>query len=815
MKKVIALGLFFVITLIHAQKPKLHSHNDYHQEIPFWKAYSCGFESIEVDVFLKDGVLYATHDEKDIIPNRTIESLYLEPLAKAEALKIGTQHVQLLIDFKSEAYSTLKALLKVLTRYPTLTQSGRYTFVISGNRPKVLDYAKYPNYIQFDYQTLEAIPSAVTHKVAMVSLGFKKYADWEGVHPLDSTTYAQLNQMVATAHAMDKPFRFWAFPDTPLAWQTALDLGIDYINTDQPYECSAFVKKKTATKIAFLADVHLQDLYGTLDDTFYQGVKHPVTGQPTLLRTMASQLHSTRIFNENYFAFITALDQIAASGIKLVALPGDYTDDGQPIHVRGLAKILASYEEQYGMQFFITTGNHDPVGPFLQPAGKNDFLGEGGKAQPIFSTAAMYTPTENEHEVVVSSAIAKMGYDGILSTLKDFGFYPKKEYLYWSTPFASYTYDTYTFEAAQNEAILSKRTYEVTEGFTVPDVSYVVEPVEGLWLMAIDGDVYLPKDSNGDPNDARNYHGASLGYNNVLSNKAHLITWAKAVAKAAKEQGKTLIAFSHFPMVDFNDDASGTLKDLLGSNKWQLARVPDEAVANAFADAGIHIHVAGHMHINDTGVRTTQNGSRLVNIQTPSLAAYIPGYKVLTVHDDATLEVETVTLDEVKNFDTLFPLYQQEYAYLQATTADLWNAEVLQAKSYHDFMLWHLKELVRLRFLNDWPTPIKDFLLNNSLAEIGAEAGVQLADGAYSYTGEAMLLDFYKLRNADVLALQDISTQQLHYYQQLIRAYKTLKPKTELLVQLQQFFSAMDAFMHGAPANHFKVDLRSGKIIGS
>src|SRR5688572_8691846 len=62
--------------------------------------------------------------------------------------------------------------------------------------------------------------------------------------------------------------------------------------------------KLDGVQVAFLSDVHLQDLFGKFSDSDYRGILNPKTWQYTLLRTMASQLHSTRIFNENYFAFI-------------------------------------------------------------------------------------------------------------------------------------------------------------------------------------------------------------------------------------------------------------------------------------------------------------------------------------------------------------------------------------------------------------------------------------------------------------------------------------------------------------------------------
>lgn len=107
---------------------------------------------------------------------------------------------------------------------------------------------------------------------------------------------------------------------------------------------NVFAQRK-AIQIAFLADVHFQDLYGDFSDNAFRGVENPKTKKKTLLRTMDSQLRSTRIFNENYFAFLAALDDIAKRGIKIVALSGDYTDDGQAYNLRGLKRILDEYQK--------------------------------------------------------------------------------------------------------------------------------------------------------------------------------------------------------------------------------------------------------------------------------------------------------------------------------------------------------------------------------------------------------------------------------------------------------------------------------------
>ena len=570
-------------------------------------------------------------------------------------------------------------------------------------------------------------------------------------------------------------------------------------------------------QIAFMADVHLQDIYGELSDSEYKGVFNPKTNTYALARTMQSQLESTRLFNENYFAFIAALDNVVERGIKYVVLPGDFSDDGQPLNIRGLKRILKEYEQKYNIQFIAATGNHDVVKPFYQDAGKKDFLGEGGKNQPIYSKEGMFESENPSYlKPIITKDIAKLGYEEILSELADFGFYPKKTDVYWETPFSTYNYEDYSFKKAKEQADILKRNYKIPPYKTLmPDVSYLLEPKENLWFLSIDANVYIPKQmAEKESEESSNYNSASIGYNNVLTHKKHLLTWVKSVAERAEKLGKTLIVFSHYPMVDFNDDASDDIRELLGENKMQLHRVPKEEVASLFAKAGVKVHFGGHMHINDTGVR-----KGLVNVQIPSLSAYIPAYKVLTISENE-FDVETVVIDKVSRFKELFPLYEMEFNYLKESKAkNSWNKEILEVNSYKEFTNWHLKELVRLRFLKkDWPKDFKDFFLEKTGEELMILAGKTLdIDVRFSaWTGFDMLFDLYRLRSADALAIEDIGAHRMKEYKELIKLYKAkfilLENPTSLEMEFYHFCVIFEKFSNGEPTNHFKIDLSTLKI---
>lgn len=584
---------------------------------------------------------------------------------------------------------------------------------------------------------------------------------------------------------------------------------------------------RKALQVAFLSDVHLQDIYGSFTDNDYKGVLNPQTGKCTLARTMQSQLQSTRLFNENYFAFLAALDDVVKRGVKLVVLPGDFSDDGQAFNIRGLSRILNDYTKRFGIRFILTTGNHDPVRPFRMAAGKTDFLGENGQSQAIFSEKGMFLPkNDDDLPVVITQDIAKLGYMGILEGLKDFGFFPKTNDRYWESPFSSYSYGNYDFREAEKQAAFENRRYRSNESTPgIPDVSYLVEPIEDVWFLAIDANVYVPKpEADVDTENPKLFSSASIGYNNVLLHKAHLLDWIKSVTTRAEELGKTLIVFSHYPMLDFYDGAGSDIETLFGTNKMQMHRMPNEEVSQMLMEAGVKVHFGGHMHMNDTGTRHMESGS-MVNVQIPSLAAYVPGYKLLTIEEKGVFDIETVVIDTVPGFDNLFPLYSKEHEYLtEKKDLAIWNPEVLEAKNYKEFTTWHLNELVRLRFLKeDWPENLKYLLIRSSgedLLRLGfeqedeftafykrlQEKNTEMAP-LDSWTGLHMIHDFYKIRNADDLAFSDIDERRLEAYKLVC---KQLKKSEYRYLRLWA-----DIFMkicNGEPSDHFKIHLESGKI---
>lgn len=237
--------LFGIQTDLYAQDlVKVHSHNDYNHTIPFWDAYSNGAGSIEADIFLKDNNLFVAHDKEGIIIFRTLEDLYLKPLETAFKMNYKKENkLVLLIDIKTDAEPTLNKLISILKKYETIIKNKDIKIVISGNRPASETYTKYPDFILFDYQEIEKPLSKENwEKVAMISADFKKYSVWNGLGRLTHDDYNRVSTVIFKAKKLNRPFRFWGCPDTKSAWKAFLELGVDIINTDKPFNCVQYLE---------------------------------------------------------------------------------------------------------------------------------------------------------------------------------------------------------------------------------------------------------------------------------------------------------------------------------------------------------------------------------------------------------------------------------------------------------------------------------------------------------------------------------------------------------------------------------------------
>jgi len=218
------------------------------------------FNSVEADVWLIDGELRVAHDLEDAQPGRTLESLYLKPLADRVRENHGQVYkhgggFQLLIDIKSDGPSTYAAVDKALAQYrgiSTIFVDGRafrgaVTSVISGNRPLDAMKAQKIRYAGYDGRLGDLQSGMPASLMPLVSDNWTNVFTWQGVGPMPESEKSKLHDIVVTAHHAGYKVRFWATPDVPGAaraalWRELVAADVDYVNTDDLHGLEDFLR---------------------------------------------------------------------------------------------------------------------------------------------------------------------------------------------------------------------------------------------------------------------------------------------------------------------------------------------------------------------------------------------------------------------------------------------------------------------------------------------------------------------------------------------------------------------------------------------
>lgn len=308
-------------SLAFSQNYSAHSHNDYEQKVPFWYALGSGAKSIEADVYLVNNELFVSHEQKDIQKERTFSNLYLKSIEKALDLGIiKDQPIQILIDLKTGAEPTLNKIVAEISKYPKITAQKNISFVISGNQPKPDKFNLYPDFIKFDYQSLENLTPQQWEKVGLLSLNFKKYSVWNGKGGLTEDDLPKVTEVIKKAKSFGKPFRFWAIPDGKTSWEFFAHHGVDFINTDHPKECADYLSKldQRTFKNTVFSEVY-QPKFG------YENQKTPVKNVILLIGdgNGLSQISSSVLANKGQLT----LTQLKNIGLIKTTATDNFTTD--------------------------------------------------------------------------------------------------------------------------------------------------------------------------------------------------------------------------------------------------------------------------------------------------------------------------------------------------------------------------------------------------------------------------------------------------------------------------------------------------------
>ena len=173
--------------------PQAHAHNDYYHSRPLLDALDSGFCSVEADIFLVGEALLVAHSQFEIRKDKTLESLYLDPLKDLVRKRGGKIYPNgpaftLLIDFKNDGNATYAVLRKKLVAYQDIlsrvengiSHPGAVQIVISGNRPVEAISRDAVRYVGIDGRLSDLDSTMAAHLMPMISDRWSSHFRWRG-----------------------------------------------------------------------------------------------------------------------------------------------------------------------------------------------------------------------------------------------------------------------------------------------------------------------------------------------------------------------------------------------------------------------------------------------------------------------------------------------------------------------------------------------------------------------------------------------------------------------------------------------------------
>ncbi|HEY9595383.1 MAG TPA: metallophosphoesterase, partial [Spirochaetia bacterium] len=167
-------------------------------------------------------------------------------------------------------------------------------------------------------------------------------------------------------------------------------------------------------------------------------------------------------------------------------------------------------------------------------------------------------------------------------------------------------------------------------------LSYVAEPVPGLWLLALDSAKYENNMKLGVPETSGAIRPATLA-------------WADQELKEAARLGKAVIATEHHPLMEHFDGMKDKYPEYIVDDNWRIAGM--------LAANGVRLFLSGHFHANsvvmhrwDENAPIGLRGAYITDVETGSLVTWPCPYRTVTLSPDGRVEIRTSRVDQLPSY---------------------------------------------------------------------------------------------------------------------------------------------------------------------
>lgn len=181
-----------------------------------------------------------------------------------------------------------------------------------------------------------------------------------------------------------------------------------------------------------------------------------------------------------------------------------------------------------------------------------------------------------------------------------------------------------TVTPAEFKSIYADFGYGSAKEFAPNSLSYLAEPIEGLWILGIDA----------------TKHDNNVGHSTTSGEiKSTDLSWIKTKLAEAKSKNKKVLAMMHH----------GAIEHYTGQSQYFGEYVIDNwsTITPQLADAGLKVVFTGHFHAQDIVSHKTGAGNTIFDIETGSLVTYPCPYRMIELTTDNKLKVKSFRTEGV------------------------------------------------------------------------------------------------------------------------------------------------------------------------
>jgi hypothetical protein len=161
-------------------------------------------------------------------------------------------------------------------------------------------------------------------------------------------------------------------------------------------------------------------------------------------------------------------------------------------------------------------------------------------------------------------------------------------------------------------------------------LSYVAEPVPGMWLLALASCDYSENMKKGKPKTDGRFTQETIG-------------WIETVLTDALRQKKAVTAIMHH----------GIMEHYVGQEKFYGDYIVDDApaVSAMLAAYGVRVVFTGHYHAQDITLKRTEGGKFVYDIETGSLVGSPDAMRIVEISPAQSMTVNSFYIDTLPSYE--------------------------------------------------------------------------------------------------------------------------------------------------------------------